>query len=125
MGTSLWIDAEQGDDETGDGTKQRPWRTLAKATEWIAPGDTVVVAPGHYRGPLVITTDDTTWLGQSITPWPWRLVVWIPFLAERAPVRRPVIHTPPGEPAAGVVIEAEGVVVADFDFVREDAWTAA
>ena len=93
MSTTLWIDAKRGDDETGEGTKQRPLRTLAMVNEWIVPGDTVVIAPGDYRGPLVITTADTTWKGQRTIPWPWRLVAWIPFFAERVPVRYPVIHT--------------------------------
>jgi Right handed beta helix region len=46
-------------DDRGDGSRGRPWRTLAKAARQARPGTTVHVSPGRYAGPLVITTSGT------------------------------------------------------------------
>jgi hypothetical protein len=40
--------------DRGDGSRTRAWRTIAYAARRVRPGDTVHVAPGHYRGPLRI-----------------------------------------------------------------------
>jgi hypothetical protein len=37
-----------------DGSRKRPWRTIAHAATQAGPGTTVHVAPGHYAGPLVL-----------------------------------------------------------------------
>ncbi|MGC9318086.1 MAG: hypothetical protein ACP5KN_08630 [Armatimonadota bacterium] len=39
----------QGDD-AGDGSRDRPWRTLAKVNETLQPGDTVVLLDGEHEG---------------------------------------------------------------------------
>jgi hypothetical protein len=37
-----------------DGSRRRPWRTIAHAAAQAGPGTTVHVAPGHYAGPVVL-----------------------------------------------------------------------
>ncbi len=43
-----------GDDD-GDGTARSPWRTLARATKSLEPGDTLLVHGGTYEENLVIS----------------------------------------------------------------------
>jgi hypothetical protein len=40
-----------------DGSRKRPWRTLAHAAKQAGPGSTVHVASGHYPGPIVLGRD--------------------------------------------------------------------
>ena len=49
----------------GPGTTLSPWRTLQHAASSVKAGDTVIVAGGTYRGPLVITRSGTP--GKPIT----------------------------------------------------------
>ena len=42
--------ATTGDDATGDGSSNAPWRTISHAAEQALPGSNVVVAPGSYVG---------------------------------------------------------------------------
>ena len=46
--------AVQGSDQTGDGTFGNPFRTLAKATSTLVPGDTCYLRAGRYREGLVL-----------------------------------------------------------------------
>ena len=39
-------------DDRGAGTRQKPWRRIAKANEVVQPGDTVVLLPGSYSGTI-------------------------------------------------------------------------
>jgi len=41
--------AENGDDQN-PGTREKPWRSFARANRTVKPGDTVKVQPGHYEG---------------------------------------------------------------------------
>lgn len=38
-----------GGDDRAQGTRAHPWQTLIHAVSQLAPGDTLMVAPGHYR----------------------------------------------------------------------------
>jgi len=40
--------AKTGDDQSGDGSLARPWLTLQRAADSVAPGDVVSVGPGLY-----------------------------------------------------------------------------
>ncbi len=40
--------AKSGDDRSGDGSPDRPWLTLQKAADSVAPGEVVGVGPGVY-----------------------------------------------------------------------------
>lgn len=122
MGKTHWVDAARGSD-AGDGSKARPWATLETAAAAVAPGDTVMVMPGDYRGPLVIETPCTTWRNAADGSLAWRLVSALPFLARW--VRRPevVIHVPPGT-TYWVHVRANGVQLIGFTVRVEDVWTA-
>src|SRR5664280_349940 len=43
----------------GDGTRDRPWRTLSRAAEKVGPGDTVVVRDGIYREQVTVKASGT------------------------------------------------------------------
>ena len=49
-----------GDDATGDGSETTPWRTIQKAADSVAPGDTVYVRSGIYDESVVITTSGSS-----------------------------------------------------------------
>ena len=39
-----------GGDDAGDGSAAQPWATVARAQDALAPGDTLILAPGRYTG---------------------------------------------------------------------------
>ena len=43
----------------GDGTRERPWKTINRAAAKVAPGDIVVIRDGIYREQVVIKTSGT------------------------------------------------------------------
>jgi hypothetical protein len=45
--------------DDGDGTRDRPWRTITRAAEKAGPGDRVVVRDGIYREHLIAKTSGT------------------------------------------------------------------
>jgi hypothetical protein len=47
---TTWTVATTGVDTPAGGTAQAPWRTLQYAADRVAPGDTVIVRAGTYRG---------------------------------------------------------------------------
>ncbi len=49
-GAEYWL-APNGDDAAA-GSREAPWRSIAKANEALGPGDVAVFAPGEYAGPI-------------------------------------------------------------------------
>ena len=45
--------------DDGDGTRERPWKTISRAAAKVAPGDTVVIRDGTYREQVVCKTSGT------------------------------------------------------------------
>ena len=45
--------------DDGDGTRERPWKTITRAAEKAGPGDTVVVRDGIYREHVTAKTSGT------------------------------------------------------------------
>jgi hypothetical protein len=45
--------------DDGDGTRERPWKTISRAVAKVAPGDAVVIRDGIYREQVVIKTNGT------------------------------------------------------------------
>ena len=46
-------------DDSGPGTEERPWKTIAKAAETARPADAVIVLDGVYREGIVEKTSGT------------------------------------------------------------------
>ncbi|MGI5817750.1 MAG: PKD domain-containing protein [Armatimonadota bacterium] len=47
-------------DDANQGTREAPWRTLAKANEALQPGDTAVFLPGEYVGAIAPANNGTS-----------------------------------------------------------------
>jgi parallel beta-helix repeat protein len=45
--------------DDGDGTRERPWKTITRAAERAGPGDTVLVRDGIYREHVIAKTSGT------------------------------------------------------------------
>ncbi len=45
--------------DDGDGTRERPWKTISRAAARVGPGDTVVIRDGTYREQIVCKTSGT------------------------------------------------------------------
>lgn len=45
--------------DNGNGTEKAPWRTIQHGLDHLKPGDTLVVHPGKYEGPLSVHTAGT------------------------------------------------------------------
>jgi hypothetical protein len=43
----------------GDGSRERPWKTIARAAKTAGPGDTVIIRDGIYRERVVVKTSGT------------------------------------------------------------------
>ncbi|WP_052362256.1 hypothetical protein [Geminisphaera colitermitum] len=56
---TIHVDATRGDDANDGIDPTRPLRTLHRATQNILPGDTLLVAPGVYRGGITLTAKGT------------------------------------------------------------------
>ena len=70
----IYVDGKASD-ETGDGTKENPYKTISKALENVKYGQTIIVAPGTYNEPITITEglSHVTLLGANAEndPRPW------------------------------------------------------
>lgn len=56
---ATWHVAPEGDDTAGDGSAERPWRTLVKAVATAQPGDTAEARAGIYREAVVFPRSGT------------------------------------------------------------------
>ncbi|MCC6752290.1 MAG: right-handed parallel beta-helix repeat-containing protein [Deltaproteobacteria bacterium] len=61
----LYVDGLHGNDQQGEGTDTRPFRTLRRAHTAAAPGDTVRIRSATYHEELGITKAHTTWIADS------------------------------------------------------------
>lgn len=52
-GRTFYVSESGGDDATGDGTQDHPWRTIQKAADAVIAGDTVIIRQGIYREMVV------------------------------------------------------------------------
>ena len=58
-GNTIYVDAKNGDDTTGDGTGANPYKTVGKAAEKAVSGDTIMLGEGEYTL-YNISSDNTT-----------------------------------------------------------------
>lgn len=59
--TTYYVDGNSGNDNSGDGSSNRPWKSLDKATRSVGPGDEVRIRTGTYHERVRINTANTTW----------------------------------------------------------------
>lgn len=59
--TTYYVDGQSGNDASGNGSSNSPWKTLNKAHTKIAPGDEVRIRTATYREELAIQVRNTTW----------------------------------------------------------------
>ncbi len=65
----LWADAENGSDETGDGTETSPFATLQKAVAEVAEGGTVYLKAGkNYKLTSLTKSKEKRWTTISSAP---------------------------------------------------------
>ncbi len=53
-GETIYVDSENGDDDTGEGTVLKPYATIGKGIEAATDGDTISVNPGTYTENVVV-----------------------------------------------------------------------
>jgi hypothetical protein len=54
---NYWLDP--GGDDAADGSREAPWRTLARACPALEAGDTLTLMPGSYPGTLALSAQGT------------------------------------------------------------------
>jgi hypothetical protein len=57
---AVYYVSTKGNDNTGNGSSSKPWRTINKAANQVRPGDTVNVLAGVYREHVVLSQDGTS-----------------------------------------------------------------
>jgi hypothetical protein len=62
-GTTYYLDANKGNDKTGDGSSGKPWKTISKAQSIVKGGDAVIIRNGNYGifNDDVYTSSKTNW----------------------------------------------------------------
>lgn len=71
---SVYYVSTTGNDTTGTGTLSNPWKTIQKAADAMAPGDTCMVRGGTYRETVTLTTSGTAANPISFQPYPGETV---------------------------------------------------
>ena len=59
--TTYYVDGRAGNDASGDGSSNRPWKTLGKAAEQVSPNDEVRIRTATYREVVILRVPNTTW----------------------------------------------------------------
>jgi hypothetical protein len=73
-GPALFVDAAKGDD-AHDGTRERPWRTVAHAAARLKPGDTLYLRGGTYFEHAMVSSSGTLQKPVTIRSYPGELAV--------------------------------------------------
>lgn len=58
-GSVYYVDAENGSDETGDGSDASPWETITRAASVMVAGDTCKIRTGTYRETVDVANSGT------------------------------------------------------------------
>lgn len=73
-GPHFFVDAAKGDDQH-DGSKQKPFRTLARAIQGLKPGDTVCLRGGVYHESVTLALAGTAQQPITLRAYPGELAV--------------------------------------------------
>ena len=66
-GNTIYVDANNGNDATGDGTQANPYATVDKAAAEAASGDTIYLAAGTYCGNSANPSQTGNGAGKNLT----------------------------------------------------------
>ena len=82
-GNTIYVDANKGDDTTGDGTEANPYKTVGKAAEIAVSGDTITLGDGKYTLYKIPSTNTTkgknlTFVGQGADKTFWGIGATMP-----------------------------------------------
>ncbi len=89
-GATYWVDWDNGDDATGDGSQASPWKSLNRGVQALGPGTTLMVRSGTYQ----------EWLYENIpsgASWDEAVTIQWDGIGEK-----PVIEPPTPEPGQEV-----------------------
>ena len=80
---TIYVDANKGDDTTGDGTEANPYKTVGKAAEIAVSGDTIMLGDGKYTLYGVSSVNTTkgknlTFVGQGADKTFWGIGATMP-----------------------------------------------
>jgi PKD repeat protein len=56
-----YVDGNSGNNSTGGGSSEKPWKTLEKARSTVKPGDEVRIRTATYKEALNLTVANVTW----------------------------------------------------------------
>lgn len=62
---TIYYISPDGNDNTGNGSSNSPWRTITKANSTISAGDTVILKDGNYPAYVGLTKPNTTWKAEN------------------------------------------------------------
>lgn len=74
-GPNLYVDAKRGKDDSGDGSRDKPWQSITHALPKLKPGDTLVLRSGVYYDALTISASGEAGKPLTIRSHPGELAV--------------------------------------------------
>ena len=82
-GNTIYVDATNGNDTTGDGTEAKPYKTVSIAAEKAVSGDTIMLGEGNYTlygvsSEKTTKTKDLTFVGQGADKTGWNIGAVVP-----------------------------------------------
>ena len=80
---TIYVDATNGNDTTGDGTGTKPYKTVEAAAKAAASGDTIQLGEGNYTlygvsSEKTTKTKDLTFVGQGVEKTTWIIGAEVP-----------------------------------------------
>ena len=82
-GNTIYVDATNGNDTTGDGTETKPYKTVEAAAKAAVSGDTIMLGEGNYTlygvsSEKTTKTKDLTFVGQGADKTGWNIGAVVP-----------------------------------------------
>ena len=82
-GNTIYVDANNGNDTTGDGTETKPYKTVEAAAKAAVSGDTIMLGEGNYTlygvsSEKTTKTKDLTFIGQGADKTGWNIGAEVP-----------------------------------------------
>ena len=82
-GNTIYVDATNGNDTTGDGTETKPYKTVEAAAKAAVSGDTIMLGEGNYTlygvsSEKTTKTKDLTFVGQGAEKTFWNIGAEVP-----------------------------------------------